>query len=85
MGGVGGGLPANGLPANGPQTSSRHSTRWEGDKLVADLAYYTDGKPTSEHGEVWSFAAQGLLSVVVTDRVVGDASTTTNLTYRRQQ
>src|SRR5262245_19224135 len=42
-----------GLPANGPQTSSRYSTRWEGARLIVDLAHYTSGKLTSEHGEVW--------------------------------
>ena len=82
--GIGGGT-TSGLPANGPRTESRHSTRWDGEKVAVDLAQYADGKLTSEHGEVWSLDRQGALSIVVTDRVVGDASTTTSLLYRRQQ
>ena len=83
-GGVVGGLPASGLPANGPRTSSRHSTRWDGDKLVVDLANYADGKLTSEHGEVWSLGADGALSIAVTDRTVGDPATAVTLVYRRE-
>ena len=84
IGGVVGGLPEKGRPDNGPRTSSRYSTRWDGDKLVVDLANYADGKLTSEHGEVWSLDGQGTLSITVTDHIVGDPATTTNLVYRRQ-
>ena len=73
-----------GLPANGPQTSSRFSTTWDANKLVVDVAQYLGGKLTSEHGEVWSLNEQGALSIVVTDRVVGDPATTATLVYRRQ-
>jgi hypothetical protein len=84
IGGVVSGLPEKGLPDNGPRTSSRYSTRWDGDKLVVDLANYADGKLTSEHGEVWSLDGQGTLSITVTDHIVGDPSTTVTLVYRRQ-
>ena len=78
-GGVVGGLSNERL-----RTESRHSTRWDDDKLVVDFAEYADGKLTSEHREVWSLDGQGTLSIAVTDRIVGDAQTTTNLSYRRQ-
>jgi len=73
-----------GLPSNGPQTSSRYSTRWEGDRLIVHVARYTGGKLTSEHGEVWSLDGQGMLTVAITDRIVGDTATATTLIYRRQ-
>ena len=73
-----------GLPATRPQTSSRFSTRWDGDRLVVDLAYYADGKLTSEHGEVWSLDG-GMLSIAVTDHVVGEAQIAATRVYKRQQ
>jgi len=81
--GISGGT-TSGLRGNSPRTESRNSTRWDGSTLVVDLAYYADGKLTSEHGEVWSLDGQGTLSIAVTDRIVGDPSTTATLVYRRQ-
>jgi hypothetical protein len=49
-----------------------------------DLANDADGKLTSEHCEVWSLDG-GMLSIAVTDHVVGKAQTATTLAYRRQQ
>ena len=43
-----------------------------------------DGRLTSEHGEVWSLDEQGMLTVAITDRIIGGTATAATLIYRRQ-
>jgi len=71
----------------GQSQHTRFSTMWDGDRLVIQIK--SSGRPMetgadSEHKEVWSLAAQGTLSVTVTDQNPGTEPTTTTLVYRRR-
>ena len=84
IGGWQGGVERPGA-TSAPVTSTRHSTKWDGDSLVINAATEVTGPSPSFHEryEVWSLDPKGILTIVVGEKRLGTERITTTVTYRR--
>jgi len=84
-----GGVDASGRGTgpNGEPTTTRFSTRWEGDRLVMENGRHSgrtrESGPYTEHAEVW-WLEGGRLHITITDRSSGGDPTTASAVYRRR-
>jgi len=85
QGGMVGGIVGGGGAES--RTETRHSVRWEGNRLVIETGSYSgptrsDG-PYSEHTEEWQLDAAGRLVLSVTERGSGAQEVSNTLTYQK--
>jgi hypothetical protein len=87
VGGVVGGISLNAKGEHVAPSQTRHSTTWNGNKLVIATASYSgltrESGPYTEREEVWSLDDEGRLVIVVTERSSTAARPTLTLMYRR--
>jgi hypothetical protein len=87
-GSVAGLVPGAGQQNDPRQSQTRHSTQWDGNRLVIKTGSYSgptrDSGPYREHKEVWWLDEQGRLVITMTDRGSDVPPETRTATYRKR-